>query len=87
MQSSQLIHALSTEGAHNLSVSLQWINPIPEDAVELVKKINIALSIVKFSQSRCEEEGGKSSTNHLDSLTDLKSEIDAILNQNNLGTL
>jgi len=82
VNSAELIRALSKNGAEDLSSSLQWIKPIPEDVTALIEKIDMALKIVKFSQSRCAEEAGvKSSNDHLDSLTRLKSEIESILNK------
>ncbi len=83
MHSDQLIKSLSKTGAEDLASSLQWINPLPDDAAELLKKINIALGIVKFSKSRrAEEKGSKSSNTHLDALTRLKTEIESILGKN-----
>jgi len=80
MHSSELIKALSKNGAEDLSSSLQWINPIPEDASALINKIDMALNIVKFSQSRQTEDGGvKPSSHHLDSLIRLKNELKSIL--------
>lgn len=79
MHSDELIKLLSDSGSKDLLSSLQWINPIPEDASALVEKIDMALSIVKFSQSRRAEEGEETSTNHLESLIRLKLEISSIL--------
>lgn len=80
MHSSELIKALSKSGAEDLSSSLQWINPIPEDASALINKIDMALNIVKFSQSRQTEDGSvKQSSHHLDSLIRLKTELKSIL--------
>lgn len=81
MHSDELIKLLSDSGSKDLSSSLQWINPIPEDASALLEKIDMALNIVKFSQSRRTEEGKKGSTHHLDSLIRLKSEISRILGE------
>jgi len=82
MNSTELIRALSKNGAEDLSSSLQWIKPIPEDVTALIEKINMALKIVKFSQSRCAEETRVMTSNdHLDSLKRLKSEIESILNK------
>ena len=81
MNSAELIRALSKNGAEDLSSSLQWIKPIPEDITALIEKIDMALKIVKFSQSRCAEESGvKTSNDHIDSLARLKAEIESILN-------
>lgn len=83
MNATELISLLSEQGSEDLSSSLQWISPIPENINELVQKITMALQIVKFSQSRCAEEaGGKSTTLHSDALTRLKSEIENIVNNN-----
>jgi len=80
MNSTELIKALSKTGTEDLSSSLQWIKPIPEDVKALIEKIDMALNIVKFSQSRCDEDSGvKTSNDHLGSLTRLKSEIESIL--------
>jgi hypothetical protein len=80
MQSDELIKSLSKSGTEDLSSSLQWINPIPDDAFTLVEKIDMALKIVKFSQSRqAEEKGKKSSSNHLDSLIRLRAEVKSII--------
>ena len=82
MHSTTLINALSKSGADDLSSSLQWINPIPEDASALINKIDMALNIVKFSQSRQAEDGGvKSSSNHLNALIRLRTELNAILSK------
>lgn len=83
MHSSELIKLLSKNGTEDLSSSSQWINPIPEDASALVAKIELALNIVKFSKSRQAEEGGvKSSSDHLDALIRLRSELKSILDKN-----
>lgn len=79
MHSDELIKLLSDSGSKDLASSLQWINPIPADGSALLEKIDMALSIVKFSQSRRAEEGKETSTNHLDSLIRLRSEINGIL--------
>ncbi|MBA6390945.1 hypothetical protein H4J38_09185 [Colwellia sp. BRX10-3] len=80
MHSDELIKSLSKNGTEDLSSSLQWINPIPDDAFALIEKIDMALNIVKFSQSRQAEEMCKKSTsNHLDSLIRLRAEIKSIL--------
>ena len=80
MHSTELIKFLSQRGAEDLSSSVQWLNPIPEDASALLNKVDMALSIVKFSQFRQAEDGGvKSSSNHLDSLIRLKAEFKSIL--------
>jgi len=82
MNSTELIRALSKKGTEDLSSSLQWIKPIPENVTALIEKIDMALKIVKFSQSRCAEKPGvKTSNEHIDSLTRLKSEIESILNK------
>ncbi|MCJ8294652.1 MAG: hypothetical protein MJK15_09620 [Colwellia sp.] len=82
MYSAELIKSLSKNGTEDLSSSLQWISPIPEDAHALVEKIDMALKMVKFSQSRQAEDGGvKSSSNHLDSLIRLRSELKSILDK------
>ena len=82
MHSAELIKSLSKNGTEDLSSSLQWISPIPEDASALVEKIEMALNIVKFSQSRQAEDGGvKSSSNHLESLIRLRSELKSILDK------
>ncbi|WP_426357798.1 hypothetical protein ACPUVO_15260 [Pseudocolwellia sp. HL-MZ19] len=82
MKSDELITLLSKSGAEDLTSSLQWINPLPDDATELLKKINIALSIVQFSQSRrAEEKGSTSSNTHFDALTRLKAEAQSILDK------
>jgi hypothetical protein len=82
MHSDELIKLLSKTGTEDLASSLQWINPLPNDATELLKKINIALSIVKFSKTRrAEEKGSTSSNTHLEALTRLKAEIISILNK------
>jgi hypothetical protein len=80
MQSDELIKSLSKSGTEDLSSSLQWINPIPDNALALIEKIDMALNIVKFSQSRqAEEMGKKSSNNHLDSLIRLRAEIKSFM--------
>jgi len=80
MHSDELIKLLSKSGTEDLSSSLQWINPIPDDVFALLKKIDMALNIVKFSQSRqAEEIGRKSSDNHLDSLIRLRAEIKSLI--------
>ena len=80
MHSDELIKSLSKSGSEDLSSSLQWINPIPDDAFALIEKIDMALNIVKFSQSRkAEEMGKKSSSNHLDSLIRLRAEIKSLI--------
>jgi hypothetical protein len=80
MNASELIKLLSKKGTEDLSTSLQWIKPIPEEGTALVEKIDMALNIVKFSQSRQAEYGGiKSSNNHLDSLIRLSAELKSIL--------
>lgn len=80
MRSEDLIKSLSKIGAEDLASSSQWINPIPDDGYALKDKIEMALNIVKFSQSRRAEEGGEvSSTHHLDSLIRLKTEVNNIL--------
>lgn len=81
MQSTELISSLSKQGADDLASSSQWINPIPDDGFALIEKIDMALNIVKFSQSRRSEEGEKSSNDHLNSLIRLKAEIQSILNK------
>jgi hypothetical protein len=81
MHSDELIKSLSDNGSKDLSASAQWINPIPDDAYALIEKIDMALNIVKFSQSRRSEEGEKVSNNHLDSLIRLKSEISNIIDK------
>ncbi|AWB57741.1 hypothetical protein [Colwellia sp. Arc7-D] len=81
MHSDELIKSLSDNGNKDLESSLQWINPIPEDASALIEKIDMALNIVKFSKSRRTEEGEETSNNHLDSLIRLKAEISSILNE------
>ena len=80
MHSDELIKSLSDNGNKDLESSLQWINPIPEDASALIDKIDMALNIVRFSKSRRTEEGEETSNNHLDSLIRLKAEISSILN-------
>jgi|TARA_B110000091_G_C13476945_1_gene334496 hypothetical protein len=80
MHSDELIKSLSKSGTKDLASSLQWINPIPEDVFALIEKIDMALNIVKFSQSRqAEEAGKKSSDNHLDSLIRLRAEIRSLI--------
>ncbi|MBA6262138.1 hypothetical protein [Colwellia sp. Bg11-12] len=80
MHSDELIKSLSKSGTEDLSSSLQWINPIPDDAFALIEKIDMALNIVKFSHSRqAEEMGKKSSSNHLDSLIRLRAEIKSLI--------
>jgi hypothetical protein len=81
MHSDELIKSLSDNGNKDLESSLQWINPIPEDASALIEKIDMALNIVRFSKSRRTEEGEETSNNHLDSLIRLKAEISSILNE------
>ena len=81
MHSDELIKSLSENGNKDLESSLQWINPIPEDASALIEKIDMALNIVRFSKSRRTEEGEETSNNHLDSLIRLKAEISSILNE------
>jgi|TARA_R110000772_G_scaffold59103_2_gene133878 hypothetical protein len=81
MHSDELIKSLSDNGNKDLESSLQWINPIPEDASALIDKIDMALNIVRFSKSRRTEEGEETSNNHLDSLIRLKAEISSILNE------
>ena len=83
MNSTEILQLLSAKGSEYLSSSLQWISPIPENTTDLMQKITMALQIVKFSQSRCAEEaGGKSTTQHSDALTRLKSELENIVNKN-----
>ncbi|MFT6208828.1 MAG: hypothetical protein ACJA0T_002752 [Colwellia sp.] len=80
MNACELIKLLSKKGTEDLSTSLQWIKPIPEEGTALVEKIDMALNIVKFSQSRQAEYGGvKSANNHLDSLIRLSAELKSIL--------
>lgn len=81
MHSDELIKSLSDNGNKDLESSLQWINPIPDDASALIEKIDMALNIVRFSKSRRTEEGEETSNNHLDSLIRLKAEISSILNE------
>jgi hypothetical protein len=81
MHSDELIKSLSDNGNKDLESSLQWINPIPDDATALIEKIDMALNIVRFSKSRRTEEGEETSNNHLDSLIRLKAEISSILNE------
>jgi hypothetical protein len=83
MHSEELISLLSNSGTEDLSSSLQWLEPIPENTDLLMEKIDMALNIVKFSQSRrAEEVGLKASNNHLDALIRLKTEIKSIIVKN-----
>lgn len=79
MNSNDLIKLLSDSATEDLASSSQWINPIPEDGFALKDKIDMALKIVKFSQSRRAEEGKISSNEHLEALERLKAEVTKIL--------
>lgn len=79
MHSDELIKLLSNNGQKDLSSSLQWINPIPKNAYDLLAKIDMAVKIVNFSQVRRAEESDDISTNHFDSLKRLKSEVNNIM--------
>jgi hypothetical protein len=79
MHSDELIKSLSDNGSKDLLASAQWIKPIPDNAYALIEKIDMALNIVKFAQSRRSEKGAEVSNHHLDSLIRLKSEISNIL--------
>ena len=81
MHSNELIELLSDDGKKDLSSSLQWINPIPKDATALIEKIEMALKIVNFSQSRRAEESDDISNNHLDALIRLKAEVKSIFDK------
>lgn len=81
MQSNEVINLLSQKGRDDLKASSQWINPIPDDALALMTKIDNAVSIVKFSQSRRAEEGAKAESHHYECLIRLRDEIKIILNK------
>lgn len=80
MHSITLIRSLSDRGAEDFLSALQWLNPLPVDAQDFIKKIDIALTLVNFSQQRSENtEVSDSRNSHAESLLRLKSEIEDIL--------
>ncbi len=80
MNSITLIRSLSDTGADDFSSALQWLNPLPADANDFIKKIDVALTLVNFSQDRnTTTKTSNASNKHAESLMRLKTEIESIL--------
>ena len=78
MNTIELIRALTERGAKDFEKCLSWLNPLPLDIHNLLKKIDIASERLQYAQDRQGSSDADDVSNEVATLYRLKAEIQSI---------